>query len=304
VTVSVTSDSGDAGDPTPTRETYGLASAEDDGPVNIITEDPSCAAWMPINNTLVQIEKKGWDKRDIAAPASAWTPEMRQQYDDVRQAMMSAADQTVALARLTPHRMMRELYEQFIAYARAYAAAIPTYTEADNHLVGTVAAESISLVHICTAVNNGSAAARSPLVEPIEPPTRFADLSDPSDPGRFLTEPDPSCAEWDRLLNNFASESAEWQALDASIPASGWTPDQRATVESIIPIMEAFAEDVESLGRRSDNPFIQDLSGLTAQYRRAYAAALPSYTPADSYLSGASANAASTIYEACEAAGA
>ena len=42
--------------------------------------------------------------------------------------MRNAADQTVPLAKLTPHRVMRELYEQFIAYARAYSDAIPTYT--------------------------------------------------------------------------------------------------------------------------------------------------------------------------------
>ena len=37
------------------------------------------------------------------------------------------------LAKLTPHRVMRELYEQFIAYARAYSDAVPTYTKPDNH---------------------------------------------------------------------------------------------------------------------------------------------------------------------------
>ncbi len=54
--------------------------------------------------------------------------------------MGRAADQTVQLVKLTPHRAVRELYEQFIAYARAYIAAIPTYTASDNHLVGAVGA--------------------------------------------------------------------------------------------------------------------------------------------------------------------
>ncbi len=48
--------------------------------------------------------------------------------------MRSAADQMVALAKLTPHRVMRELYEQFIAYSRAYADRIPTYTPPDDNL--------------------------------------------------------------------------------------------------------------------------------------------------------------------------
>ena len=42
--------------------------------------------------------------------------------------MRNAADQTVNLVKMTPHRVMRELYEQFIAYARAFADAVPTYT--------------------------------------------------------------------------------------------------------------------------------------------------------------------------------
>jgi len=39
----------------------------------------------------------------------------------------------VALAKRTPHRVMRELYEQFIAYSRAYADRIPTYTPPDDN---------------------------------------------------------------------------------------------------------------------------------------------------------------------------
>ena len=49
-------------------------------------------------------------------------------YESVGKAMRSAADQTVNLVKSTPHRVMRELYEQFIAYARAFADTVPTYT--------------------------------------------------------------------------------------------------------------------------------------------------------------------------------
>ena len=59
---------------------------------------------------------------------------MRAQYEAVGQAMRSAADQMVPLVKLTPHRVMRELYEQFIAYSRAYAERIPTYTPQDDNL--------------------------------------------------------------------------------------------------------------------------------------------------------------------------
>src|SRR5690349_16826449 len=39
-----------------------FASANDRGPANIITEDPTCAAWGPINDTLVAEQRKGWDR--------------------------------------------------------------------------------------------------------------------------------------------------------------------------------------------------------------------------------------------------
>ena len=126
VTISVTKDRGD-GDRAPTADTFGLASADDKGPANIITEDPSCAAWAPINQTFVDVQRKGWDERDPSIPATEWTPEQRAHYEEVGRAARNAADQTVQLAKLTPHRVMRELYEQFIAYTRAYSDAIPNY---------------------------------------------------------------------------------------------------------------------------------------------------------------------------------
>ncbi len=135
------------------------------------------------------------------------------------------------------------------------------------------------------------------------PPSEITALTDPNDPQRFLTSADSTCQEWDRLLHKFATDTTAWQALDPNIPASGWTAEQRATVDSVIPTMDTFADDVEKLGRSSANAQLQDFAVLSAQYRRAYAAGLTSYTPADSYLSRASVNLSSTIYEACKAVG-
>jgi hypothetical protein len=56
--------SSEAGDASPTPEKQvapTIASASDDGPVSIITEDPSCALWTPIYNTLASKEKNGWE---------------------------------------------------------------------------------------------------------------------------------------------------------------------------------------------------------------------------------------------------
>lgn len=280
-----------------------FASADDTGPVNIITEDPTCAAWMPINNTVAQIQKKGWDKRDISIPSTEWTSELRSQYDEVSRALSTSADQTVALARQTPHRVMRELYEQVIIYSRAYVDALSNYTAEDNYLIGVSAAASATLVNICTAIRYDSAAARSPLISPAEPPPSMARFAEgPVGPRTVMTTADPVCGDWERIVRQFDADTSEWQDLDPNIPASAWTEEQRSTVEAVIPVMNEFANKLEELGRTSSDGVIEDFAVLAAQYRRAYTESLPSYASADSYLSAASARAAWIIVDACKAA--
>jgi len=300
VTISVTKDDGST--PTsPSGNDFGLASANDKGPVNIITEDPSCAAWRPINDTFAAITKNGWTNRDPSIPAANWTPEQRSNYDEVGRAARNAADQTVALAKLTPHRVIRELYEQFIAYARAYSNAIPHYVPVDDHLARVVNSSSSALVYACAAIEYGSAEARSPLLSAPAPPSTFATLADSSDPQKFISSPEPICADWVQLLNQFDEDTKAWQTLDSAISASSWNADQRSVVESVIPVMKRLADDIERLGRSSANPVVQDFAVFAAQYRRAYADALPTYAAADSYLSSTAAGTTSTTWEACKA---
>lgn len=300
VTISVTRDDTGNG-PNPSGNTFGLASADDKGPANIITEDPTCAAWRPVADGFADATKMGWNKRDPAISAEEWTIDQRAIYEEVGHAARSAAEQTVPLAKLTPHRVMRELYEQFIAYARAYSDLIPSYTPRDNHVSGAVITISGALTYVCSAVEWKSAQARAPFIPPPPAPSQFAPLTDPNEPQRFMDEPDPTCAAWDRLLNAFDANTKAWQALESSIPASDWTPNQRAVIDAVIPVMERFARDIEETGRTTANPVIQDFATFAAQYRRAYAQALPTYTPADSFLATASLRVTSTLYEACQA---
>lgn len=302
VTVSVTSDSGDGDDPAPSGETFGLASADDKGPANIITEDPSCAAWGPIQATLANSQGE-WGNRDPSIPATAWTPKERAYYKAAGDAYREAAERTVALVKVTPSRVMRELYEQFIAYSRAYSDAIPTYSASDNFLAAVAISSSGALGFICGAITHSSAQGRAPFVPSPPAPEQVAPLRDPSTPERFLMTPDPTCREWDELLHKFSADTKEWQALDARVPATDWTPEQRATVDAVIPVMRAYADRIETLGSASSNPILQDFATLSSQYRRAYADALPTYTSADSYLVRAANRTTSTIFEACRAAG-
>jgi ABC-type multidrug transport system ATPase subunit len=276
-----------------------FASARDIGPVAVIVEDPTCAAWASINYILAAREAGKIGDRDRSMPASAWTPEERALYQDAAQAMRSAAAQTVGLAQLTPHRVMRELYEQFIAYANAYAASISAYSPADNNLAGTADSVSSALAAICGAISDGSAAARGPLVA--------AQASSPQvlppgeDPHRYLSGPNPVCVDWKSTLEQFGARTAAWQQIDPNIPAYAWTPQQAAVNEAAVPVMSSYADELEELGRHSGNPTLQDFSTLSAQYRRAVVVAVPTYTAADNYLANAATYLSTAVLGACAA---
>ena len=126
--------------PTPTAGNgSGLDAANDKGPVGIITEDPTCDAWNRIADTYVATQTRvGWSSRDSSVPASAWTPDQRTMYETVGKAMNNAADQAESLVKVTPHRVVSELYEQFIAYARAFNSSVPEYKPEANYVAGVV----------------------------------------------------------------------------------------------------------------------------------------------------------------------
>ncbi len=130
-------DSGGGESPTPTNGNGSdFASANDKGPVGDHHR----------GSDLCRVESRrsihSWTRRTKSDGEHgirrfrrrAWTPDQRSMYDSVGKAMRSAADQTVPLVKLTPHRVIRELYEQFIAYSRALRGAHSTYTPHDNDL--------------------------------------------------------------------------------------------------------------------------------------------------------------------------
>jgi hypothetical protein len=310
VTVVITvlvvgNDSNTSPNPTPTNgNSSDIASANDKGPVGIITEDTTCSAWNRIADEFEAAESKAqWRTRDSSIAATAWTRDQRSMYESVGQAMVNAADQTANLANATPHRVIRELYEQFIAYARAFNQSVPQYKPDDNYLAGVVDGAGSALVNICAAITYESAAASSPLIPKASPPTNVSAPGDSANPKRFVIVADPACSDWVSTYRKFDADTAPWRAMDPNIPASQWTADQKATVDEAAPIMTAFADSAEEIGKRSSNPTFEDFALLSAQYRRAIAEALPTYTPADNYLSEASTALAQTLTTACLAVG-
>ncbi|NOQ57791.1 hypothetical protein [Mycolicibacterium fortuitum] len=280
-----------------------IASANDTGPVSVITEDPSCATRYPVFSAFESRAKNGWEKRDPTLAATHWTPEIRAQHEAVAEAFRDTASQIVASAKLTTHRSMRELYEQYIAYARAYADSIPTYVPIDNQLAVAAISASDAIARICNAIDYGSAAARGPLVPALPPLSEVAPVGNPADAQMMLPGPNQACAEWDSALEQFLASTAAWQQTNANIPRTEWPPEQVRIVDEAVSTMKLFNTQLSALGRKSENLILQDLANLAVKYRQAYLEAIPTYTPADSYLVNASIRIASVVAAACRAIG-
>jgi hypothetical protein len=287
----------------PSVDTSSIASAADRGPVRFITDEPTCTDWGPINDTLAATQRNGWDRRDPKVPAAKWNPDQQGQHRAVAKAMRVAADETVELAKRTPHRVMRELYEQSIAYWRAYADAIPRYRPADNYLALTAGSAAGAVVSICDTMDFGAASGRSPLLLPGSPPAHLPPISDPARPAPFITAPSPFCGEWTAMVGRFEDEIRPWRdRSDPHAPAVGWSPEQRTLYNDVIPAMRRNADQSQLLGLVSGNVVAADLAALSAQYRRAFIDAIPTYGPSDAYLDTAASRLLSVTDNACRAA--
>ncbi|MET0473140.1 MAG: hypothetical protein ABW001_00755 [Mycobacterium sp.] len=261
-----------------------IASAGDTGPVAVITHEPTCKQLLGITSALSDVQAAGWrQQRATYGPASEWSAETRTQVIAVTRAITNAADQMVALAKETPHRVMRELYEQFVAYGRAYAASIDDYIPSDNSLADANVSFGNTLLGVCTAIDLGSANRMLPLPT-TEPPSRVAAPGNAADPQRFLKDSAPTCAAWSANEIAYKAGARQWEAQDSNIPASQWTSEQRALQESALPVMTTFADEMESTGRQSGNPILEDFAVLGSVYLDAYVSTGNTYTAADSWL--------------------
>lgn len=284
-----------------------IASANDTGPVSVITEDPSCAPWVPVNNIVADTQKNaGWDQRDPTIAASAWSPEMRSSYNSVADAMRTAADQTVPLVKLTPHRVVRELYEQYIVYLRMFIDRISSYTQADNDTVATATTIGSVITDICNAISSGSSAARGPLVPAGDVPSHIAPIGDPSKLQKFIESPDPQCADWHRATDELTSSPifTDWLKTDSNVPASGWSPQDKLANDAVKPVLLRAADAYEELARKSSNPMTADFGTLAALYGHAFIRGMPTYTSADMNLYLVFLRAPGIITSACKAVGA
>ncbi|MGA5463660.1 hypothetical protein [Mycobacterium sp. NPDC050041] len=294
---------GGNGDPTQQNGDSEFASADDTGPVNIITEDPTCGAWVKIAQTVADGAKAvNWADRDQSIPATSWTAEQKSMYDSMGPVMTRAADQTLELSTRTPHRVMRELYQQYIAYSGLFVEKIPSYIAQDGNVAVVADTIANALSNICSAIDFGSAPAVAPLVPDPKVPSGTVGPSLDENPPVMLATRSTACEKWEAAGERFNTDTENWRQIDPSIPAANWSPEQRAANEAVGPIMSTNADELDSLARQFANPAAEDIAVLAAQYRRGFVAALPTYTSADNFLSQTAARLVRTINWACKAA--
>lgn len=280
-----------------------FASANDTGPVTIITEDPSCNGWMRISQDYAdRTNAVDWGSRDSSIPATAWTPEQRTMYDTVGKATTDAVGRTEGLVQQTTHRVMRELFQQFIAYGNAFVEVIPNYASEHHNLSLTLNSVGLALANICSAIEHGSAQLVASSIPLPDPPTSAPSPADSAEQQRFLTSPNPICPEWRSTVLKFGDDTTDWLKIDPNIPAAKWDEAQRATNDAVIPVILENADKLERLGRQSKNPVFEDFAVMSAQYYRAFTKALPNYRPADNPLDAVASYGIKSVRWACEAA--
>lgn len=113
--------------------------------------------------------------------------------------------------------------------------------------------------------------------------------------------PDRVCGEWAAIAKRFMAQREDWVATDPNIPASQWSPQQRALTAAVIPTMKDEAEELRQLADRASAPELKTLLQLRAQYEAAFADRLATYTQSDHALWAAAIDFANAADSFCTA---
>ncbi|MCV6998823.1 hypothetical protein [Mycolicibacterium alvei] len=281
-----------------------FASANDTGPANIITEDPTCEAWGKISDQITAVSKSvNWNSQDYSVPAAEWSTEQRAAFEKESAALSDAIPNVSSIAKQTPHRVVRELYGQFNAYAQALVDAVPSYSSADHYTA--VASNKFFgvLNRLCDSIHFRAAQQTAPLVASTEPPSNS---SSPRDDGAavpeiFLSRNNGACSDWIAMVQRFDADTKEWRELNPNVRPPEWTPERKAIMDAATPVLVTYADDMERLGRGSGNAIWEDFAVFAAQYLRAYVKGIPTYTPNYVYMSLTSNTLSNAILWACKA---
>ena len=198
---------------------------------------------------------------------------------------------------------MRELYEAFTAYGRAYSEALPNYQPTDDFLAQTSLAALDSITHICAANRSRVASVQEPGLAPVAPPTTPPMVADPANPQRFLPQPNPTCPRWTQDDAALQERTQAWSALDPNVGTAQLNKEQVLIYDDVVPVLTTRADAMESAGRGrgSGNAVAEDFATLGALYFRAYAKAVPLVWAGDHDLAEVGFNLNELISVACQA---
>ncbi len=256
--------------------------------------DPVCDEWGAATAELSSREKK-WLTLDRDIPAAEWTPEQREIYVSVGEAMTTAADNFESMLPKARSVVLQELIAQTIVYMRAYVQRIPKYVESDYFINGVAFNFLSAVTYMCNAgtllhfPDAGGNASPSSAPEPAAL-TPF-----------MSNEKDPACEELLEVLRRQRKYLSGWVSADTRIPAEQWTPAQRALNNAAREVILRDIKEMRALAEVAESAIMADLLVTRADYMQAFADAIPTYKPNDEYLWSTIASIGGGLEAACEA---
>jgi hypothetical protein len=107
-------------------------------PVMLTTRSTACDKWEAAGERF-NLDTENWRQIDPSIPAASWTPEQRGANEAVGPIMSTNADELDSLARQLGNSTAEDIAVLAAQYRRAFVAALPAYTSADNFLSQTAA---------------------------------------------------------------------------------------------------------------------------------------------------------------------
>ncbi|MCH9730018.1 MAG: hypothetical protein K0U84_10155 [Actinomycetia bacterium] len=265
-----------------------------DRTVGVLREkDPVCDEWLNYTDELSQAAEQ-WTALDRSVPATKWTPEHREIYVAVREAMTTAADQFESILPEARNVLLQELIAQTIVYLRAYVERIPEYVESDSLIAGVAAKFSNAVTGMCEMQPQLRASGSAEK-------TMRSSVPEPAALTPFMADENPACPKFLELITRQKTYLSAWAKVDSTLPAEQWTPAQRALNNAAREVMLRDAKDIRAIAEVAEGTIMADLLVARAAYMQAYAEIIPTYMPNDKFLWSTGTSIGGGLAAACEA---
>ena len=239
ITVLVVGKDSGGGSPTPTNGNGSdFASANDKGPVGIITEEPTCDAWGRIADEY-SCSNKG---RQLGVTGinryrrTAWTPDQRAMYEAVGKAMTQRRRSNGQFGEVdTASGNARTLRAIHRLCAMHYRTLSPRTPPKDRYLAGGNRWRELGISgdmfcdRLPVGATHGAVDSRS------APPTKISPSWDPAKPAAISRrKADPSARSGPRYWTSLFADTAAWREIDPNNPSrlSGPPKRRQSTMQS------------------------------------------------------------------------